>query len=132
MVAIRLGVILALVGILWQAFQMVFGTLEQRKFLVGTITKWFLFLACLTFYPGISRGLYKFAIQMGSYVSGSSIKEITDEFGAYLEALEKALKTSKWIYDASGVLVSAKDISCSEMNPGRFLRGKCPDLIPVI
>lgn len=95
MVAIRLGVILALVGILWQAFQMVFGTLEQRKFLVGTITKWFLFLACLTFYPGISRGLYKFAIQMGSYVSGSSIKEITDEFGAYLEALEKALKTEE-------------------------------------
>lgn len=94
-VAIRLGVLLALVGILWQAIQMVFGTLEQRKFLVGTITKWFLFLACLTFYPGISRGLYKFAIQMGTFVSGGSVKEITDDFGKYLEALEKALTTEQ-------------------------------------
>ena len=95
MVAIQLGVILALVGILWQAFQMVFGTLEQRKFLVSTITKWFLFLACLTFYPGVSRGLYKFAIEMGSFVSGGSMKEITDDFGAYLEALEKSLTTEQ-------------------------------------
>ncbi len=93
MVAIQLGVLLALIGIIWQCIQMVFGTLEQRKFLVGTITKWFMFLLCLTIYPAVSRGLYTFSIQMGRYVSGSSISEITNEFGAYLTALEKALQT---------------------------------------
>ncbi len=95
MVAIQLGVILALVGIIWQCLQMVFGTLEQRKFLVNTITKWFLFLFCLTFYPAVSRGLRVFAVEMGQYVSGGSIKEITDEFGAYLDVLEKSLKTEQ-------------------------------------
>ena len=93
MVAIQLGVLLAVVGIIWQCLQMVFGTLEQRKFLVGTISKWFLFLFCLTFYPAVSRGLRVFAVEMGQFVSGASIQEITDEFGAYLDALEKALDT---------------------------------------
>ncbi len=95
MVAIQLGVLLALVGIIWQCLQMVFGTMEQRKFLVGTVTKWFLFLFCLTFYPAVSRGLRVFAVEMGQYVSGASIKEITDEFGAYLDTLEKALNTEQ-------------------------------------
>ena len=99
MVAIQLGVLLAVVGIIWQCLQMVFGTLEQRKFLVGTITKWFLFLFCLTFYPAVSRGLRVFAVEMGQYVSGASIQEITDEFGAYLDALEKALKTEEDMLD---------------------------------
>ncbi len=71
---------------------MVFGTLEQRKFLVGTITKWFLFLFCMTFYPAMSFGLKTFAIEMGTFISGASTKEITQEFGEYLETLEKTLK----------------------------------------
>ena len=87
---------------------MVFGTLEQRKFLVSTITKWFLFLACLTFYPGVSRGLYKFAIEMGSFVSGGSMKEITDDFGLYLEALEKSLHTERDNLDSAIATLTAE------------------------
>ena len=90
-VAVQLGVLLATVGIIWQGLQMIFGTLEQRKFLVNTITKWFLFLFCLTFYPAMSRGLKDFAIQMGTFVSGSSTKTIANEFGTYLDSIEKAL-----------------------------------------
>lgn len=91
-IAIQLGILLSIVGIIWQCLQMVFGTLEQRKFLVGTITKWFLFLFCMTFYPAMSFGLKTFAIEMGTFISGASTKEITQEFGEYLETLEKTLK----------------------------------------
>lgn len=91
-IAMQLGVLFALVGIIWQCLQMVFGTLEQRKFLVGTITKWFLFLFCMTFYPAMSMGLKTFALEMGTFVSGGSTNAITEEFGKYLETLENALK----------------------------------------
>ncbi len=94
-VAIQLGVFFSALGIIWQCIQMVFGTLEQRKFLVGTITKWFLFLFCLTFYPAVSKGLCTFATQMATYVSGAKINEITNDFGEYLEILEKSLKADK-------------------------------------
>ncbi|MCQ2601614.1 MAG: hypothetical protein MJ184_09675, partial [Treponema sp.] len=63
-VALMLGKIFCCLGILWNCFQMVFGTLEQRKFIVGTVTKWFLFLLILYIYPATSRGLMRFSIQM--------------------------------------------------------------------
>ena len=94
-IAMQLGVLFALIGIIWQCLQMVFGTLEQRKFLVGTITKWFLFLFCMTFYPAMSMGLKNFAIQMGTFVSGGSTNAIAEDFGKYLNTLESALKAEK-------------------------------------
>lgn len=93
--ALKLGTILACVGIIWQCLQMVFGTLESRKFLVGSITKWFLFIFILNFYPAMSKGLKDFAIEMGTYVSGSSVNQITTQFGNYLETLEKGLTTKQ-------------------------------------
>lgn len=100
-IAMQLGFFLAVLGIVWQGIQMAFGTLEQRKFLVGTITKWFLFLFIMTFYPAMTLGLKTFAIEMGTYVSGSSTSEIANEFGSYLESLEKALKTDKDSLDSA-------------------------------
>lgn len=91
-VALMLGRIFCLLGILWDCFQMVFGTLEQRKFLVGTITKWFIFLLIMTIYPGVTRGLRHFSIQMANYVSGAKTNEIAQEFGNYLKKLEDDLK----------------------------------------
>lgn len=101
-IAIQLGIILALLGIIWQCIQMVFGTLEQRKFLVNTITKWFLFIFILTVYPMATAGLRKFSIEMATYVSGASLDAIAEEFGSYLTTLEEAL--AKNIADQEAVI----------------------------
>ena len=88
-VAIQLGKILALCGIIWCCIQMVFGTMESRKFITGIVTKWFLFLVCLLFFPTFSRGLRYFAIELGTSVSGKSVATIQDSLAGFYQDLKK-------------------------------------------
>ncbi len=88
-VALQLGKILALCGIIWCCIQMVFGTMESRKFITGTVTKWFLFLICLAFFPSFSRGLRYFAIELGTTVSGRSAQSVQDALGGFYQDLKK-------------------------------------------
>ena len=70
---------------------MVFGTMESRKFLTGVITKWFLFLACMSFFPAFSRGLEVFAIELGMSVSGNSVESIENRLGDFFEKVDKLI-----------------------------------------
>lgn len=56
---------MCLFGILWQCIQIVFGTLEVRKFAVGTITKFFLFWVVISYYPFACVWLRAFALKLG-------------------------------------------------------------------
>ena len=88
-VAMQLGKILALLGIIWCCIQMAFGTMESRKFITGTVTKWFLFLICMTFFPAFSRGLRYFAVELGTTVSGRSAQSVQDALGGFYQDLKK-------------------------------------------
>lgn len=91
-VAIRLGILLALCGLLWNCFQVVFGLQENRKLIVGTVSKWMMFIVILVFYPSVTKGLRVFAIDMATSVSGTSIDTLTNGLVNYLNVLEDMVK----------------------------------------
>ena len=88
-VALTLGKLLALVGILWSCVQLAFGTLETRKFITGTITKFIFFFLCLSLFPAFSKGLKTFAIELSTKVSGSSLSSTTQRLIDFMQEIEE-------------------------------------------
>lgn len=83
----KLGSILFLCGIAWCGMQICFGTMEVRKFWIATAGKWFLFAFALTMLPAFSYGLFKFGIQAGSAVSGSTISVLETNLSNMYDSL---------------------------------------------
>ena len=90
-IALRLARLTALCGILWSAIQVAFGTMETRKFFVGTLTKFFAFLAIMSLYPVFSHGLQKFAVAVGTEGSGVAVSTITQQLADYMGSLQKVV-----------------------------------------
>ena len=88
-VALRLARIMALLGIVWGAIQMAFGTLQARKFVTDYFTKFIFFLLIMSFYPGFTRGLKTFALNLGVGASSTSVSTLTQALADYLHDLEK-------------------------------------------
>ena len=88
-VALRLARIMALLGIVWGAIQMAFGTLQARKFVTDYFTKFIFFLLIMAFYPGFTRGLKTFALNLGIGASSTSVSTLTQALADYLHDLEK-------------------------------------------
>lgn len=123
---LKLALILSVCGIVWSAIQVAFGTMEQRKFLVGIITKWFMFLVCMSLFPTFQQGLKKLSQQLATSVSGNSVsiveKALTDmykdiskavsversEVEEYQQELKKLLKNVSADRDSLRELISQK------------------------
>ena len=65
LLALKIGKIMAVLGIVWSCIQMAFGTMEGRKLIVSTITKFCMFFLILTLYPVFITQLQNFAVQAG-------------------------------------------------------------------
>lgn len=98
-VARKLAVILAIVGIAWNGIQVAFGTMEPRKYIVGMVTKWIFFVFCMTFFLSFSSWILTFSKQMGLYVSGSAIAEcekvLSDFYKDIKKLVEKELSSNQ-------------------------------------
>ena len=97
-VAMDIGKIMALVGIIWTGFQMAAGTIDTQKFLVGTITRFAIFFLIMEIYtPGVN-GLLKFATSVAERGSPKSIDGMTNKFVSAMQqeidALESMMQTN--------------------------------------
>lgn len=93
--ALKLARLMMILMILWECIQMVLGTKEGKKVVIGGVTKWLFFLFILHMYPGFSFGLRKLAIEIGTGASGTSIAGLTRALGKYMDELEGQLAAAK-------------------------------------
>lgn len=90
----EIGTIVFLFGFVWNCILLIFSTLTPRKLVVGTITKFVLFLLILYFYFPASIGLRKFVTTLGSNV-GLSGEVIKTELFNFMTTLEKIVESEK-------------------------------------
>lgn len=90
-IAMKIGQIMALLGIIWTGFEMASGTKDVQKFLVGNIVRYSMFLIVMTCYAPVVSGLLAFATQVAQEGSSSSIADVTGEFGSALQKSRDAL-----------------------------------------
>lgn len=91
MVALKMGKIIALLGVGWSLIQMALGTMEGRKFFVGTLSKFIFFFVIMTFYPSAVAGLRHFAIALGKEASPMALNTITTDLADYMKGLERVI-----------------------------------------
>ena len=63
----QLAMLMALMTIAWQGFQVAFGTMEVRKYATGIIIKLVIFWLVIWAYPGICAGCKTFALWIGQH-----------------------------------------------------------------
>lgn len=90
-VAMKIGQIMALLGIIWTGIEMASGTKDVQKFLVGNIVRYSMFLIVMTCYAPVVSGLLAFATQVAQEGSSSSVADVTSEFGSALQKSRDAL-----------------------------------------
>ena len=90
----EIGTIIFLIAFVWNCILLIFSTLTPRKLVVGTITKFVLFLFILYFYFPASIGLRKFVTTLGSNV-GLSAEVIKTELFNFMTTLEKVVESEK-------------------------------------
>ncbi len=90
--AVVLGSLIAVLAILWNSIQLIFGTLEVQKFIIGIISKFAFFILILNLYPVMTAGLRHFAIGLGTEASGKPVTKLTAELTAFLKQMEEIVE----------------------------------------
>ena len=91
-VAMEIGEIMAVLGIIWTGFEMVTGTKDVQKFLVGNIVKFSMFFLVMYSYRPAVNTLLAVATQIAQQGSSQSIGAITDAFTDTLNNKVSALQ----------------------------------------
>ena len=91
MVALKMGKVIALLGVAWSLIQMAFGTMDGRKVFVGMMTKFMLFFVIMTFYPSMTAGLRKFAVSLGKEASPMALDTVTNSLASYMKSLQRII-----------------------------------------
>lgn len=92
-VARDIAVVMVILNIIWQCIQIAFGTMEVRKALVSSLTKWFLFLFIMCMYPAFNVGLLNFSQEVARKMSNDWTNEIGENLASYYETLYKTVKS---------------------------------------
>jgi|GEM_PF-1046353 len=109
-VARILGIIIGILGIVWCCIQVIFGTMEIQKALIGTISKWVLFIFIINVYPAACKHLLKFATSLGQDASGNTMNTISTQLGNYLNNLTEVVDSN---IDSMNKLINASDSDAS-------------------
>lgn len=91
-VARDIAVVMVILNIIWQCIQIAFGTMEVRKALVSSLTKWFLFLFIMCMYPAFNVGLLNFSQQVARKMSNDWTNDIGNDLASYYESLYQTVK----------------------------------------
>lgn len=86
-VARDIAVVMVILNLIWQCIQIAFGTMEVRKAIVSSLTKWFLFLFIMCLYPAINVGLLKASQEIAESMVGNWQKEIGSNLVDYYKTL---------------------------------------------
>lgn len=90
-VAILLGTIIGILAICLCCVKIAFGTMEVQKALVGTITKFLLFIVVLHFYPSLCLIVIKVSTEIGMNAGGDSKTTIISELKNFLIDIEEVV-----------------------------------------
>jgi type IV secretion system protein TrbL len=91
-IAKNIGSVMCILSIVWFSLQMIFGTMQVRKAVVGILTKFIFFLVALNFYWGVVSGVKQVALSLGSM--GTSKDTIKTEMENFMKELEKIVELS--------------------------------------
>ncbi len=89
--ALRFGQVMALIGIIWNSIQLMFGVLDPHKFLIGQIMKFTMFFLILEIYPAVCIFVQSTAQDWGKSASGTANTTIVEQLEIFKNDIEKTV-----------------------------------------
>lgn len=112
-IARDIAIVMVVLNIIWNCIKIAFGTMEVRKAFVSNITRWFLFLVVMVFYPAMNSGLLMASQQIAKLVSGNWVNQLGSNLQNYYNTLYKTVQKNT---TENALVVALKETKLQELN----------------